>query len=102
MRIALIGLVACLAVASAQTTPAVTRTITATGNASVSAPPDKAMVDVGVRTQAATAQDASMQNATQVSSVHAALNNVGISDQNIQTVYYSLNPVYSSGNNPTI
>ena len=60
------------------------------------------MVDVGVTTQAATAQDASMQNATQVSSVHAALNNVGISDQNIQTVYYSLNPVYSSGNNPTI
>lgn len=101
MRISFLGVAAFMLTASAQV-PLANRTITATGNASVSATPDKAMVDIGVSTQAATAQDASTQNATQVSSVIAAMQSVGISPANIKTVYYSLNPVYSTGNNPTI
>jgi len=88
--------------ASAQTTTVPPRTITASANASISAPPDKAMVDVGVSTQATTAQDASTQNATQVSSVLAAMQTVLGANANIKTINYSLNPVYSTGNNPTI
>lgn len=103
MRIALIGLLACVAAASAQTTaPTPVRTITAVGNSTISATPDEAMVDVGVSTQAASAQDASTQNATQVSSVLAAMQNVLGPNANIKTINYSLNPVYSPGNNPTI
>jgi uncharacterized protein len=102
MRIVLLGLVVFMAAASAQTTPAVRRTITASGNSSISATPDKAMVDVGVSTQATTADDASTQNATQVSSVLAALRLVLGANADIKTVNYSLNPVYSNGNNPTI
>ena len=100
MKIAWIALIP-LMVASAQTiTPP--RTITATGSATVSAKPDEAMVDVGVSTQATTASDASTQNATQVSSVLAAMQLVLGQGANIQTVNYSLNPVYSSGINPVI
>jgi uncharacterized protein YggE len=103
MRIALIGLVAFIAAASAQTTtPTPVRTITAVGNSTISATPDEAMVDVGVSTQAASAQDASTQNATQVSSVLAAMQNVLGPNANIQTINYSLNPIYSPGSNPTI
>src|SRR5260370_21988492 len=101
MRIATIGLVAFM-VASGQTTRAAPRTITAVGNATISAKPDKAMVDVGVSTQATTAHDASTQNATQVSSVLAAMQTVLGANADIKTVYYSLNPVYSTGTNPTI
>src|SRR5262252_2756406 len=100
MRIALVALIT-LMTGNAQTTVA-TRTITASGNASISATPDKAMVDIGVSTQATTAQDASTQNATQTASVLAAIRVVLGQDADVRTVSYSLNPVYSSGNNPTI
>jgi uncharacterized protein YggE len=102
MRIVFIGLLAFMVTASAQTTPATRRTITASGSASVSATPDKAMVDVGVSTQATTAQDASTQNATQVSSVLTAMRFVLGAGADIKTISYSLNPVFSSGANPTI
>ena len=102
MKIAFIGLVAFMAVVNAQTTALTTRTITAVGNATVSAAPDKAMVDIGVTTQATTAQDASNQNAVQVSAVLAAMQTVLGVNANIKTINYSLSPVYSSGNNPTI
>jgi uncharacterized protein YggE len=102
MRIALIGLAAFIAAASAQTTTVPLRTITAVGSSTISATPDEAMVDVGVSTQAATAQDASTQNATQVSSVLAAMQNVLGPNANIKTINYSLNPVYSPGSNAAI
>jgi uncharacterized protein len=66
----------------------------ATGNASVSVKPDQAKVDVGVITQAATAQDAAAQNASQVDSVLAQLRSVLGPMANIKTISYSLNPNY--------
>jgi uncharacterized protein len=45
----------------------------ASGTATVSAKPDQAKLDIGVVTQAATAQDAAAQNATQVDAVLAQL-----------------------------
>jgi len=102
MRIVSIGLIAFMAVVAAQTTTSPPRTITATGTATVSAKPDQAMVDIGVTTQATTASDASTQNATLTTSVITAMQVVLGQGATIQTIDYSLNPVYSTGNNPTI
>lgn len=105
MRLAWIAVVAFTVTASAQSTTAVTRSISASGNASVSVNPDQAQVDLGVTTQATTAQDASTQNATQVSSVLSAIQTVLGPAANIKTISYSLYPVYSNpapGQNPTL
>jgi uncharacterized protein len=80
-------------VAMAQTT----RTIQATGTATLLVNPDQASLDVGVATTAATAQDSASQNATQttavISAVKAVLNGAGT----VQTQNYSVTPRY--GNN---
>lgn len=92
------------AILSAQSTskPA---SITAIGQASVSATPDLAKVDVGVTTQAATAQEATANNATQTNNVITALQGLLGVSATIKTISYSLSPVYSNpapGQNPTI
>ena len=99
MKTALL-MIAVLAAAAieAQTLPTPIRSITATGNANISATPDMAKVDVSVTTQAATAQDASTKNATIVASVIAALQAILGAGGEIKTINYSLNPVY---NNPS-
>lgn len=66
----------------------------ASGMASVSAKPDQAKLDVGVVTQAATAQDAAAQNASQVDAVLAQLRAVLGSAADIKTISYSLSPNY--------
>ena len=71
--------------------------ITAVGNASVSASPDLARVDIGVVTQAANAQDATVQNASQAGTVITALQGLLGSNASIKTISYSVSPVY---NNP--
>ena len=106
MRKLFIGTMALSLTLAAQTTSTTTeRSVTATGNATVSATPDKAALDLGVTTQASTAQAASTQNATQVSSVIASLQGILGATASIKTVSYSLTPVYSNynvGQNPTI
>jgi len=106
MRKLFIGVLALALTAAAQTTSTATqRSVTATGNSTISATPDEAMLDLGVTTQASTAQAASTQNATQVSSVIAALQGVLGATANIKTVSYSLNPIYNNSSvsqNPTI
>jgi uncharacterized protein YggE len=96
MKTALIGIFAFAIAANAQTT-LTKRTITTTGNATVAAQPDKADVQLGVTTQAVTAQDASTQNATQVSSVLSAIRGVLGANASIKTISYTLNAIY---NNP--
>ena len=71
--------------------------IRAVGDASVSVPPDMARVDLGVATQAATAQDATQQNATQAGAVITALQTLLGASASIKTISYSVSPVY---NNP--
>src|SRR5260370_2679295 len=61
---------------------------------SVSAKPDQAKLDAGVITQAATAQDAAAQNASQVDAVLAQLRAVLGSAADIKTISYSLSPNY--------
>ncbi len=96
MRTLLIGIFAFAMAANAQITPT-RRSITATGSATVASTPDKANVDLGVTTQATTAQDAAAQNATQVTSVLNAIRGVLGANANIKTINYSLSPIY---NNP--
>jgi len=87
----------CAAVAMCWAQPAVRpASITAVGSASLSVPPDLARVDVGVNTQAATAQAASQANAALANTVIMALQSLLGSSATIKTVNYSLSPVYSS------
>lgn len=95
IHLLLIGL-AFTAVIWAQT-PTRVASITAVGSASVSVTPDMARVDVGVATQAATAQDATQQNATQAGAVITALQTLLGANASIKTISYSVSPVY---NNP--
>lgn len=78
-------------------TPTRVASITAVGSASVSVTPDMARVDVGVATQAATAQDATQQNAAQAGAVITALQTLLGTNASIKTISYSVSPVY---NNP--
>lgn len=71
--------------------------IGAVGDASATGTPDMANVSVGVVTQAATAQDATTQNAAMTGAVITALQNLLGTSASIKTVNYSLSPIY---NNP--
>src|SRR5215470_3034832 len=70
------------------------RLISASGQASLSVKPDQAKIDIGVVTQAANAQDAASQNASQVDSVLSQLRSVLGSTADIKTVGYSISPNY--------
>ena len=91
-----IGLVALAfpGLGKAQTAPR--PSITASGDATVSANPDQAAISVSVSNSATTALDASAQNAAQTSSVIAALRGVMASGDELKTVSYSLNPTYNN------
>jgi uncharacterized protein YggE len=77
--------------------------VVATGE--VSRVPDIARITAGVVTVAPTATAALAQNATQMTSVRAALKRAGIADRDIQTSAINLYPDYrqdAQGNNPQI
>ncbi|MDQ2899093.1 MAG: SIMPL domain-containing protein [Acidobacteriota bacterium] len=85
----------CLSTTFAQTAGPRTPYILAVGNASISVKPDQVRVDIGVVTQAVSAQDASTQNATQVAAVTAQLRQVLGAAADIKTVNYTLSPNYN-------
>ena len=70
--------------------------ITATGEATVSATPDQATLSFSVTTSAATAVDAGNLNAGQTSTVISALRAVMAAADTLKTVSYSLNPNYNN------
>ncbi len=74
---------------------ATARTVQATGTATVSSNPDQAALDVGVVTNAATAQDSAAQNAVLTSAVINAVKTVLAGNGTIQTQYYSVTPRYA-------
>jgi hypothetical protein len=79
--------------------------IRATGEATVTANPDQAKIDVGVVTQAEKAETASAQNATRVDAVLTALKKTLGQRAEIKTISYSVNPNYRyprEGGAPTI
>jgi uncharacterized protein len=70
------------------------RRVQAVGTASITIKPDQARISVGVTTNAATAQEAAAQNATQVDAVIKALTALIGSKGSIKTTSYSITPVY--------
>jgi uncharacterized protein YggE len=72
------------------------RTITVAAGVDVQAVPDRAVVQLGVQTRASNAQMAMAQNNTAMAQVVAALKQVGIPDNNLQTSSINLSPVYSN------
>jgi uncharacterized protein YggE len=70
-------------------------TVQANGNATISVTPDQAQINVSVVTQAATAQDASSQNATIATNVQAQLTQVLGSSGTVKTISYSVSPNYN-------
>jgi uncharacterized protein len=78
-----------------------TRTIQATGSASMQVTPDQASLDVGVVTSAPTAQESAAQNATQTTAVLNAVKAVLGNNGTVQTQYYSVSPRYAT-NSSTI
>jgi uncharacterized protein len=87
--------------ASAQQNPV--SSIRVTADARVSAKPDRAQIDIGVTTHAASSQQAATDNARQVDAVLAAIRKVAPQAQ-LKTVNYSINPTYQyhpNGEPPT-
>lgn len=66
------------------------------GEGSVSVSPDRAQIRSGVTTRAKTAKEAVDANTKTMSAVVAALADAGIEQKDIQTVRFSVEPVYAS------
>jgi hypothetical protein len=72
-------------------------TVVAEGRTKIA--PDIATINVGVVTEAPTADAAVAKNTAQMNKVMAALKRVGIADKDIQTSNLSVNPQYQYGEN---
>src|SRR3979490_1450452 len=70
-------------------------TISVSGEAQVSAPPDLAQIDAGVSTEAKTAREASETNNAAMGKVLLALKGAGIDEKDFQTSRLSLQPQYA-------
>jgi len=109
MRCLVAVILACavaVAPAHAQQTPlSPVSSIRVTGDAKVTAKPDRVQIDLGVTTRAAQSQDAASQNARQVDAVLAAVRKATGPAAVLKTISYSLNPTYQyhpKGEEPTI
>ena len=79
--------------------------IRVTGDAKVTARPDRVQIDIGVTTRATQSQEAASQNARQVDAVLAAVRKATGPAAVLKTISYSLNPTYQyhpNGEEPTI
>ncbi len=92
--------------AQAPGVPAATlSSIRVSGDARVSAKPDRVQIDLGVQTQAQLSQEAASVNARQLDAVLAAVRRAAGPGAQLKTVSYSLSPNYqyhSGGGEPTI
>jgi uncharacterized protein len=85
---------AALAPLAANAAEKLDRLVTVTGEATVAAAPDTAMIRVGVSSQGKTARAASDANAREMNAVLAAIKDSGIAERDIQTSSLSLQPQY--------
>ena len=68
--------------------------VRASGQASVSVPPDQVKIDVNVMTQGASAQEAAVRNSDQVTALLAALTKLLGPNADIKTISYFVGPDY--------
>lgn len=88
---------AATALARAQEPPPVPPArIIVSGEGSVTSAPDYAYVTIGAMTEGATAGAVTNANSRIMAAVGAALRNAGIAPQDVQTVHFSVQPVYAS------
>jgi len=73
-----------------------TNTISVTGQASESVTPDLASIQLGVDTQAKSAQNATSQNAQEMNATIAAIENLGITTSEISTSSFTISPIYNN------
>src|SRR5207253_1294918 len=79
--------------------------IRVTGDARVTAKPDRVQIDVGVTTRATHSQDAAAENARQVEAMLGAVRKAAGPGAVLKTISYSLNPAYQyhpKGEEPTL
>jgi uncharacterized protein YggE len=72
------------------------RTIAMTGHGEIKGRPDSAQITAGVTTNAPTAARALADNSTRMQAVFAALKRLGVPDDDIQTVNFSVSPQYAN------
>ena len=95
MKIFFAALLACVvSQVNAQQIASPLSSIRVTGDAVVTAKPDRVLIDVGVLTQEKQSQNAATQNAKQMESVEGALHKLLGADADIKTINYALNPDY--------
>ena len=70
--------------------PESARTITVVGQGKAHSPPDVARLNAGVEVTAATVQEATQEAAERMTAILAALEELGIADEDIQTSNYSI------------
>ena len=105
LAVAALGIVHADGQTQESTDKAVRSTIRVTGEATVTAKPDQAEINLGVVTQAATGQAAATQNAQKQDAVLAALRKALGTGAEIKTLGYSLSPNYrypKEGGQPTL
>jgi uncharacterized protein YggE len=78
--------------ASAQDGAGVARTITVTGQGEAAGPPDRATINAGVQTLAATVIESSNENQAIIQRIMRSLRQEGIENKGIQTADYSIWP----------
>jgi uncharacterized protein len=83
-------------------TPPPAKTITVTGNGSVTTVPDRATFGFSIETRAKTASAALAQNSTDAAAVISALKSAGVTSANLQTSQVSLNPQTSQDGNTIV
>ena len=96
---------ACVALAPALAQQPPVSSIRVTGDARVTAKPDRVQIEIGVTTRAAQSQEAAAQNARQVDGMLTAVRKVAGPTAVLKTISYSLNPNYQyhpNGGEPTI
>ena len=76
------------------------RTVTVTGFGEARVEPDQAVVQVGVQTDAETAQDALAQNSAQTEALVQALIDAGVAEEDISTLSVQLYPRYGQPVDP--
>jgi hypothetical protein len=91
---ALVVAAAALAPVTANAAEKLDRLVTVTGEATVAAAPDTAVIRIGVSSQGKTARAASDANAKDMTAVLAAIKEGGIADRDVQTSRLSLQPQY--------
>ena len=85
---------ACSVGAAAQPESKDARVIRVAGNATATAEPDRAQVDLGVLTQAQTAKEAAGENAKRLEAVLDAVRQALGAKADLKTISYSVNPIY--------